>query len=101
MFSLSAASFVPKETPNQMQVNTCGAFHMHDHEPVNDVMTKEQRLFKTELCNNWVESGFCRYGDYCLYAHGQEELVMREEVRKKKNCKSFFKDGYCPYGLRC
>ena len=101
MFSLSAASFVPKGAPNQMQENTCGTFHMHDHEPVNDVMTKEQSLFKTELCNNWVESGFCRYGDYCLYAHGEEELVILEAVRKKKNCKSFFKDRYCPYGQRC
>ncbi|RWR96394.1 mRNA decay activator protein ZFP36L1-like protein [Cinnamomum micranthum f. kanehirae] len=31
-------------------------------------------LYKTEICNSWVDTGFCRYGSKCQYAHGKEEL---------------------------
>lgn len=34
----------------------------------------EGKLFKTKLCANFSESGQCRYGDRCNFAHGEQEL---------------------------
>ncbi|CAI5522377.1 unnamed protein product, partial [Closterium sp. Naga37s-1] len=31
-------------------------------------------LYKTELCRSWEETGACRYGGKCQFAHGREEL---------------------------
>ncbi|KAL9242051.1 hypothetical protein vseg_016094 [Gypsophila vaccaria] len=31
-------------------------------------------LYKTELCKSWEDSGYCRYGSKCQFAHGKEEL---------------------------
>lgn len=31
-------------------------------------------LYKTELCNSWIERGVCRYGSKCQFAHGEQEL---------------------------
>jgi hypothetical protein len=30
--------------------------------------------YKTELCRSWAETGYCRYGEKCQFAHGQPEL---------------------------
>jgi len=30
--------------------------------------------YKTELCRSWEETGYCRYGDKCQFAHGRQEL---------------------------
>lgn len=27
------------------------------------------------MCKNWREKGECRYGDRCLFAHGNTELT--------------------------
>ncbi len=34
-----------------------------------------QGLYKTEICKNWIENGYCRYGKKCQYAHGSKQLV--------------------------
>lgn len=31
-------------------------------------------LYKTELCMSWEDTGTCRYGYKCQFAHGQEEM---------------------------
>ncbi|KAK1301317.1 hypothetical protein QJS10_CPB12g01323 [Acorus calamus] len=31
-------------------------------------------LYKTEICGSWIDSGFCRFGPRCQFAHGKEEL---------------------------
>lgn len=31
-------------------------------------------LYKTELCKNFNNSGYCRYGDMCQFAHGTDQL---------------------------
>lgn len=38
--------------------------------------SKERReeLYKTELCNAWVNGKKCRFQDRCIFAHGQAEL---------------------------
>eukprot|EP01125_Pyxidicula_operculata_P018847 TRINITY_DN674_c0_g1_i2.p1 TRINITY_DN674_c0_g1~~TRINITY_DN674_c0_g1_i2.p1 ORF type:complete len:314 (-),score=76.49 TRINITY_DN674_c0_g1_i2:233-1174(-) len=62
-----------------------------------------QNLYKTELCRSWNESGYCRYGTKCQFAHGQHELrpVMRHPKYKTEICKTFDTKGTCPYGKRC
>jgi len=59
--------------------------------------------YKTELCKSWIETHFCAYGNKCRFAHGKEELVIKNQNSnyKKKSCKSFIKYGFCPYGSRC
>ncbi|ORY78642.1 hypothetical protein BCR37DRAFT_109748 [Protomyces lactucae-debilis] len=61
------------------------------------------KLYKTELCRNWQESGSCRYQTRCQFAHGPGEL--RDSARhckyKTEPCVSFAQQGHCPYGSRC
>ena len=35
------------------------------------------RRLKYEMCKNWREKGTCKYGDKCLFAHGEKELTKR------------------------
>lgn len=60
--------------------------------------------FKTELCNNLIELGNCKYGDRCHYAHGAHELrqVSRRHPKyRTERCKNFELTGKCPFGPRC
>eukprot|EP00179_Madagascaria_erythrocladioides_P007397 CAMPEP_0198322046 /NCGR_PEP_ID=MMETSP1450-20131203/10608_1 /TAXON_ID=753684 ORGANISM="Madagascaria erythrocladiodes, Strain CCMP3234" /NCGR_SAMPLE_ID=MMETSP1450 /ASSEMBLY_ACC=CAM_ASM_001115 /LENGTH=368 /DNA_ID=CAMNT_0044025637 /DNA_START=253 /DNA_END=1359 /DNA_ORIENTATION=+ len=61
------------------------------------------QLFKTELCRTFMETGKCRYGSKCQFAHGQSELrpVKRHPKYKTKVCRNFAETGSCPYGSRC
>jgi len=63
----------------------------------------KQSLYKTELCQSWIETGACRYGPKCQFAHGKEELrpVIRHPKYKTEICKTFNTTGHCPYGKRC
>lgn len=62
-----------------------------------------QNLYKTELCRSFVETGACRYGFKCQFAHGRGELrpVLRHPKYKTEICKTFHSTGTCPYGIRC
>ena len=63
------------------------------------------------MCKNWTESGFCRYGLKCQYAHGAEELAEIDRITeaqarlndkyKSQNCRQFYREKLCPYGKRC
>lgn len=60
--------------------------------------------FKTELCNNLIELGSCKYGDRCHYAHGPTELRQvskRHPKYRTESCKNFELTGKCPFGPRC
>ena len=48
-------------------------------------------------------NGFCKYGDNCAFAHGENELKNRKMSfnYKTKPCKQFFENGFCNYGSRC
>jgi len=63
----------------------------------------KQNLYKTELCRSWIETGICRYGHKCQFAHGEHELrpVLRHPKYKTEICKTFSLTGHCPYGNRC
>ncbi|KAG1448434.1 hypothetical protein G6F56_008943 [Rhizopus delemar] len=64
---------------------------------------KQKSLYKTELCRNWEETGQCRYGMKCQYAHGAQDLreIERHPKYKTQKCRTFHKTGSCPYGARC
>jgi len=62
-----------------------------------------QNLYKTELCRSFQETGICRYGTKCQFAHGKHEIrpVVRHPKYKTEVCKTFHTIGTCPYGKRC
>ena len=64
---------------------------------------KKVLLYKTELCRSFEETGKCKFGQRCLFAHGKLELreIQRHPRYKTEICKSFFQDGICKYGKRC
>ena len=39
---------------------------------------------KYESCKNFREKGFCKYGDRCLFAHGDHELARRGSPTEDK-----------------
>ena len=70
---------------------------------MNSKTAGEQNLYKTELCRSYEETGTCRYGPKCQFAHGQDELrhITRHPKYKTEVCKTFSTTGTCPYGKRC
>nr|XP_057936221.1 mRNA decay activator protein ZFP36L1 [Doryrhamphus excisus] len=59
--------------------------------------------YKTELCRTFEESGTCKYGAKCQFAHGEDELrgLSRHPKYKTEPCRTFHTIGFCPYGARC
>ncbi|XP_008286240.1 zinc finger protein 36, C3H1 type-like 1 [Stegastes partitus] len=59
--------------------------------------------YKTELCRTFEESGACKYGAKCQFAHGLDELrgLSRHPKYKTERCRTFHTIGFCPYGARC
>ncbi|TRY89262.1 hypothetical protein DNTS_031836 [Danionella cerebrum] len=59
--------------------------------------------YKTELCRTYEESGTCKYGTKCQFAHGMDELrgLNRHPKYKTEPCRTFHTIGFCPYGARC
>ncbi|KAJ8330416.1 hypothetical protein QVD99_007754 [Batrachochytrium dendrobatidis] len=64
---------------------------------------KNPTLYKTELCRAWEETGSCRYGTKCQFAHSSSELrqLDRHPKYKTEMCKTFWERGSCLYGKRC
>ena len=58
--------------------------------------------YKTKLCKNW-ESSSCRFGNNCLFAHGEHELRAKATPANYRTrvCVNLLRDGYCNYGGRC
>ena len=60
--------------------------------------------YRTELCKNWILTGQCKFGNRCIFAHGEEELRKKMHLTenfKSRLCQVFHKKGYCAYGTRC
>lgn len=75
--------------------------------PVSNVNLQQRNVnssrYKTELCRPFEESGHCKYGDKCQFAHGAHELrtLNRHPKYKTELCRTFHTIGFCPYGPRC
>ena len=59
--------------------------------------------YKTEICKNFESGRPCKWGAGCCFAHGKEELRLRQprDEFKLKLCKGFNESGICSYGVRC
>lgn len=59
--------------------------------------------YKTEMCRPFEETGHCRYGSKCQFAHGASELrgLNRHPRYKTEFCRTFHTTGFCSYGQRC
>lgn len=63
--------------------------------------------YKTELCKNFMENGYCEFNDECAYAHGMAELNFKQKTPNKnyktKMCKKWHVEtpGKCSYGEKC
>ncbi len=75
------------------------------HLPVSPFYCTDKRvtLYKTEMCRTFEETGTCKYGTKCQFAHDQSELrtLQRHPRYKTEICKTFWEQGNCPYGKRC
>lgn len=69
----------------------------------SDSAASELARYKTELCRPFEETGECRYGNKCQFAHGKNELrVMNRHPRYKTElCRTYHTTGFCSYGQRC
>ena len=71
---------------------------------VSQFFDKRVVLYKTEMCRAFTETGICKYGFQCQFAHYCDELrpVLRHPRFKTDVCKTWWKSGgKCPYGKRC
>jgi len=108
-FGLQSPQIKKKKAPQPVEVNDPAASipdDAADNEPDKIVLEEElsrQNLYKTELCRSFVETGICRYGHKCQFAHGSHEIrpVLRHPKYKTEVCKKFASTGHCPYGVRC
>lgn len=88
--------------------------HQQQHAPLSPLHLVQQQKqpgggqvnstrYKTELCRPFEESGTCKYGDKCQFAHGMHELrsLTRHPKYKTELCRTFHTIGFCPYGPRC
>ncbi|EFC42925.1 predicted protein [Naegleria gruberi] len=82
---------VVQQSTNQQQTND------------NQASYNGKDRYKTELCRSWEETGYCRYGDKCQFAHGRHELrlVTRHHKYKSELCNNYHYEGTCMYGIRC
>ncbi|XP_033880865.3 mRNA decay activator protein ZFP36L1-like isoform X1 [Acipenser ruthenus] len=65
--------------------------------------TPSSSRYKTEMCRTFEESGNCKYGAKCQFAHGYNEIrgLNRHPKYKTEFCRTFHTIGFCPYGIRC
>lgn len=58
---------------------------------------RQEELFKTELCNAWINGQKCRFGKKCIFAHGAHEIRQPrrkiERMQRKTPLKHFLFNG--------
>mgnify|MGYP002378593153 CR=1 FL=1 len=64
----------------------------------NNTKTSSQR-YKTELCRSYHETGLCKYGEKCQFAHGYHEIrsLNRHPKYKTVLCRTYHCTGYCKF----
>jgi Zinc finger C-x8-C-x5-C-x3-H type (and similar) len=66
--------------------------------------SEDEVKYKTEMCKNLRETGSCKFGSKCKFAHSEDEIRNKTHINlhyRSKKCSQFFEHGYCPYGTRC
>ena len=59
-------SFFPRiDSPSELET------YKKEYDPTN-------ARFRTSICRHWKQRGFCRRGQYCNFAHGQDNLIITE-----------------------
>lgn len=116
--SLLIKTYLPQITQYAPPITQSPSLYHYDY----------RNRYKTELCKSFTETGYCRYGAKCQFAHGKEEVrpILRHPkyktevslsntnccIHMHKNyidcprlnvqiCKTFHTTGTCPYGIRC
>jgi len=84
---------------NRMHLESSSMMARSSRKPTS-VSSYHPSLYKTELCRQYYEYGYCDYGERCLFAHGKYEL-KRIPNFKTKLCSSYHSSGYCSFGSRC
>jgi len=92
----------PAATPQVVSAHISSAEMSNETTPLEEDTTP-QNLYKTEMCRSFEETGSCRYGMKCQFAHSSAEIryVTRHPKYKTEVCKTFHTIGTCPYGKRC
>lgn len=44
---------------------------------------KQPHKYKTILCKNFSEAIGCKFGDTCIFAHGEDQLVTFEDAKQE------------------
>ena len=44
--------------------------------------------FKTSLCRSFHSTGYCSYGNRCIFVHGLDEMVIQQRTNKKDSAVS-------------
>lgn len=112
----SNQEFFPSCSPNDSQHNGFNEAYFNEYPedspfytqdsqlyPQNLNVDKKIVLYKTEMCRTFEETGNCKYGTKCQFAHNPVEVrnIPRHPRYKTEICKTFWQLGNCPYGKRC
>lgn len=76
----------PMQSGNPIQMAPMGDFNQNqrqfrefqpkrfENNMNGDGMNFGNNKYKTSLCNNFTSAGFCKFGDNCKFAHGEDDL---------------------------
>jgi len=51
---------------------------------MNLISTPYPHKYKTSMCKNWVDSGKCKFGNGCSFAHGPHELNNKDLIEQEE-----------------
>ena len=61
--------------------------------------------YKTSMCEHWLKLGNCKFGDKCLFAHGETEIKRSfsglTDKRSTIPCRNIELYGFCKYEETC
>jgi len=66
----------------------------------SDELRDKPNLFKTQLCQTFLQEGHCEKGENCTFAHGESELRSTPDLFKTALC-HLWSQGRCPSGDEC
>jgi len=96
----------PQSFPLTQNSQTCGSLQRRDSAKSDSSISsaaESASRYKTEKCRSFEETGRCRYGSKCQYAHGDGELryLNRHPRYKTELCRTYHTTNICSYGIRC